>query len=74
MPNRRKSESHMPYNRITPGRMAANLHIRLSAQLGDSMPYRQSNMCELGHANEALYHFPSPQVSLTHPAAQEHTS
>jgi len=74
MPNRRKSERLLPYNRITPSRMAANLHIRLSAQLRDPMPYRQSNMGELSHANEALYHFLSPQVSLTHPAAQEHIS
>jgi len=74
MPNRRKSESLLPYNRITPSRMAANLHLRLSAQLGDSMPYRQSIICELSHANETFYHFISPEVSLTHPAAQEHIS
>ena len=31
-------------------------------------------VCELGHVNEALHHAPSPEVSSTHPGAQEHTS
>jgi len=62
----------MLYDSITPGRIYAYPHIHLSAQLRDRMTYRQSNMYELGHTNEALHHFLSPEVSLTHPGAQEH--
>jgi len=57
---------------MTVSLLAAYPHTRISAQLRDPMPYRQSNMCELGHTNEALHHFLSPEVSLTHPGAQEH--